>query len=254
MNQILEIAIVIWLYMTIVFLLAWLKEDNSIVDIFWGLGFILVAGYSTIASGNLSTHAILMNLLVVLWAGRLSSFILIRNWGMPEDFRYKAWRDSWKFFRVRSYLQIFMLQGFFMLVIAYPVYLSNSQLRNDLQATDVLGILLFATGFCFEVVGDLQLKRFKALPENKGKIITTGLWKYTRHPNYFGESLLWWGIGFLALSVPGGWVALASPLVITLLLRFVSGVPMLETKYEGRPDWEAYKRKTAPFVPFLKFL
>jgi steroid 5-alpha reductase family enzyme len=254
MDLVLNVAIVIWLYMTIVFLFAQIKNDNSIVDFFWGIGFILIALYSLIHSGNLTYHKMIMNSLILLWGGRLSIHILIRNWEKPEDFRYKAWRDSWKFFIIRSYLQIFMLQGLFMLIIAAPVYYGNLHAPENLYITDYIGIILFGTGFYFEVAGDQQLTRFKRNQENKGRIITTGLWSITRHPNYFGETLIWWGIGFLAISAEQGWITLISPVMITLLLRFVSGVPMLERKYQGRTDWEEYKNKTAPFVPFVRFL
>jgi steroid 5-alpha reductase family enzyme len=240
--------------MTIVFLLAQIKKDNSIVDIFWGLGFILIAVYSMILSDHVTVHKWIMNTMILLWGGRLSFHILLRNWGKPEDFRYKAWRDSWKFFVLRSYFQIFMLQGLFMLIIAAPVYFINFYSPGKFHVTDYIGIILFLIGFYFEVAGDLQLNRFKRNPENKGRIITTGLWSITRHPNYFGEALLWWGIGFMALSGDHGWLTLIGPVVITLLLRFVSGVPMLEKKYSGRSDWENYKNKTAPFVPFIRFL
>jgi steroid 5-alpha reductase family enzyme len=147
-----------------------------------------------------------------------------------------------------------MLQGLFMLIIAAPVYFVNTAPAVRISLSDYLGFAIFIAGFIFEAVGDYQLKLFKKDPANKGKLMTMGLWSITRHPNYFGESLIWWGIALFALHYPGGWITLISPVVITLLLRFVSGVPMLEQKYKGRPDWEAYKMKTAAFVPFIKFL
>jgi len=254
MEVFINVAIVTWLYMTIVFLLALIKEDNSIVDFFWGLGFVLISLYSLVNSRNLSIHNIFVNSLVMLWGIRLSIHIYMRNKGKPEDFRYKAWRDHWKFFILRSYFQVFMLQGLFMLIIASPVYFSNFNSTDGLHLADYFGMFLFITGFLFEVTGDQQLKVFKRNPENKGKIITSGLWKFTRHPNYFGEALLWWGIALLALDSQGGWMTLLSPVLITLLLRFVSGVPMLEKKYQGHAEWEEYKKRTAAFVPFIRFL
>ena len=254
MNLIINMVIVIWLYMTIVFLLACIKNDNSIVDLFWGLGFAVIACYSLIIYGNATLHNLILNLLVLLWAFRLSFHIYFRNKGKPEDFRYKAWRDTWKFFYLRSYLQIFMLQGFLMLIIACPVYIANFNRIFEFKTFDFIGIILFITGFYFETVGDFQLQKFKNDSDNKGKIITTGLWRLSRHPNYFGEALLWWGIGIFAFTGTLGWFILISPLSITLLLRFVSGVPMLEKKYDGRKDWEEYKQKTAAFVPFISFL
>jgi steroid 5-alpha reductase family enzyme len=252
MEFILSTAFVIWIYMTIVFLFALLKRDNSIVDVFWGMGFILISFYTLVRTGNLNPETWIMNLLVLIWGIRLSLHIYLRNRGRGEDFRYKAWRETWKYFELRSYLQIFMLQGIFMLVISAPIIFTNMNSAGKIRFSDVLGLLFFVAGFLFEAFGDAQLNRFKKDPANKGKIITSGLWSITRHPNYFGEALLWWGIGFFALSYPLGWITLISPLLITLLLRFVSGVPMLEKKYRDHPDWKAYADKTAPFVPFLK--
>ncbi len=253
-NMILEVGLVICLYMTIIFILALRRKDNSIVDVAWGIGFIVISVYSIIQSGEVDLRKMIVSLLVAMWGLRLSYHIMVRNSGNGEDFRYKAWRNSWKFFIVRSYFQIFLLQGFFMLIISAPVWFINFSSGGPLGFWDSLGLLVFGAGFMIEIVSDYQLTEFKKDPINKGKLITTGLWSVSRHPNYFGEALLWWGIGLYALSFPYGWITLAGPLVITLLLRFVSGVPMLEKKYEGRPDWEAYKLKTAAFVPFVKFL
>jgi steroid 5-alpha reductase family enzyme len=147
-----------------------------------------------------------------------------------------------------------MLQGFFMVIISTPIWFINFSDGGLLGPWDSLGLLVFGAGFILEVTADFQLAEFKKNPVNKGKIITTGLWSVSRHPNYFGEALVWWGISFYALSFPYGWYALISPVVITLLLRFVSGVPMLEKKYENHPDWADYKAKTAAFFPYIKFL
>ncbi|MEI7499939.1 MAG: DUF1295 domain-containing protein [Bacteroidota bacterium] len=252
-NIILEIALVIALYMTIIFILALIRKDNSIVDVAWGIGFIIVALYSIIQSGEIDLRKMIVSLLVLLWGLRLSFHILVRNSGKGEDFRYKAWRDSWKFFFIRSFFQIFMLQGLFMLIISYPVWFINFSTGGPIGMWDSLGLIVFGTGFMFEVIGDSQLAEFRKDPSNKGKIITTGLWSISRHPNYFGEALVWWGICFYTLSYSNGWYTLVSPVIITLLLRFVSGVPMLEKKYQNHPDWKEYKAKTAPFVPYLKF-
>jgi len=249
-----EIALLILIYMTLVFVLAQIAGDNSIVDIFWGLGFILIAIYSMIQDTEPDLRKWIVNSLVALWGVRLSVHVFLRNRGRGEDFRYRKWRETWKFFIIRSYFQIFLLQGLFMFIIASPVYYINFYSKEPLGFLDTLGLVVFGTGFFFEAVADFQLMDFKKKPENRGRIITTGLWEMSRHPNYFGEALVWWGISFYALNLPHGWMTLISPVVITLLLRFVSGVPMLEKKYSGRPDWEEYKRKTAAFVPFVKFL
>jgi steroid 5-alpha reductase family enzyme len=254
MDLIVNVAIVIWLYMTILFFISLIKKDNSIADIFWGLGFIVVAAFSLIRSGNLNQQTLVMNLLVVIWGLRLSVHVLLRNKGRGEDFRYKAWRDTWRFFVLRSYFQVFILQGIFMLIVSAPVYFVNQYSDGTFHFIDYIAVILFLTGFYFESVSDYQLHLFKKNPANKGRIMTSGLWKISRHPNYFGEAIIWWGISFFALSFFQGWIMLASPLIMTFLLRFVSGVPMLEKKYNDHPDWNEYKQKTAPFVPFLRFL
>jgi steroid 5-alpha reductase family enzyme len=253
-NAVVEVGLVICLYMTIVFILALMRKDNSIVDVAWGIGFIVIAVYTIIQSGEVDLRKMIVSLLVLLWGLRLSFHILVRNSGKGEDFRYKAWRNTWKFFILRSFFQIFMLQGLFMLIISMPVWFINASSGGPLGLWDSLGLVVFGAGFMLEVIADYQLVEFKKDPGNKGKIITSGLWSVSRHPNYFGEALLWWGISFYALSFPSGWITLISPLIITLLLRFVSGVPMLEKKYEDHPDWPVYKAKTAAFVPFMKFL
>ena len=250
-----EIALLILIYMTLVFVLSLIAKDNSIVDIFWGLGFILIAIYSLIQDTEPDLRKWIVSFLVVLWGVRLSVHVFLRNRGRGEDFRYRHWRETWKFFFLRSYFQIFLLQGVFMFIIAAPVYYVNYFHSNiPLGIWDTLGLVVFGTGFLFEALADSQLAEFKKKDWNKGKIMTTGLWEMSRHPNYFGEALVWWGLAFYAMSLPNGWMTLLSPVVITLLLRFVSGVPMLEKKYSGRPDWEAYKKRTAAFIPFVKFL
>ena len=252
--MILQVAAVILIYMTIIFVVAHFLKDNSIVDVFWGPGFVVVAAFTLMEAPDWDVRKFVVSLLVLLWGLRLAIHILVRNRGRGEDFRYRAWRESWKHFILRSYFQIFILQGLFMLIISAPVWFVNSMPSGPLTLWDNLGLILFGVGFFFEVIGDMQLAAFRKDPSNKGKIITTGLWSMTRHPNYFGEALLWWGISMYALSLPWGWITLAGPLVLTLLLRFVSGVPMLERKYRDHPDWPEYARKTAPFVPFVKFL
>ena len=251
--MVLQISFIIFLYMSLIFIIAMIKKDNSIVDVFWGIGFIVIALYAVVQSGETDIRKMIVTLFVLLWGMRLSYHIMMRNMGKGEDFRYKAWRDTWKYFFVRSFFQIFMLQGFFMLIISLPAWYVGFNTGGPLGIWDTLGMIVFGVGFFFEAVGDHQLDTFKKNPANQGKLMTTGLWSLTRHPNYFGESLVWLGLSFYALNLPHGWYTLLSPLVIILLLRYVSGVPMLEKKYQGRPDWEEYRAKTAPLIPFLKF-
>ena len=168
-----------------------------------------------------------------------------------EDFRYAAWRARWgRWFVLRSYIQIYLLQGSFLLVISLPILLARRP-GPGLGLLDLAGVMVWLAGFGFEAAADAQMGRFKRDPGNRGRIITTGLWRYSRHPNYFGEALMWWGLALIALSVPSGWPGLLGPLTITFLLRFVSGVPLLERKYEGRPDFQEYARRTNAFVPWF---
>ncbi len=253
-NIVIEVGLVIVLYMTIIFILALNRKDNSIVDIAWGPGFVLVSVYSMIQSGETDIRKMIISMLVLLWGMRLAYHIYTRNRGRGEDFRYRAWRNTWKFFILRSFFQIFMLQGFFMLVISAPLWMVSYGNGGLPGGWDLLGLVVFGAGFLIETMADYQLAEFRENPANRGKIITTGLWAVSRHPNYFGESLVWLGLSFYAISMPYGWIALISPLTITLLLRFVSGVPMLERKYREHPDWAEYAARTAPFVPWVRFL
>jgi len=242
----------VFVYMTAVFLIAVLAKDNSIVDVAWGPGFILVAVVTFWLRPGFEARHLLITLLVAIWGLRLAIHIFLRNRGRGEDFRYAKWRKDWgRWFIPRSFFQVFMLQGIFMLIISSSIVLVNRSPESGLTLLDALGGILWLIGFLFEAVGDYELKRFKQKPESKGKIMTTGLWKYTRHPNYFGEAALWWGIWLIALSVDSGWAAIISPLTISFLLLKVSGVKMLEKKYAGNEEFAAYARRTSPFFPWF---
>ena len=245
-------ALAVLSYMTVLFVVALFKKDNSIVDIGWGPGFILVAALTFFFWRGTTARQLLANGLVCVWALRLAVHIMARNRGRGEDYRYANWRRTWgRWFVPRSFLQIFMLQGFFLMIIAIPLILINRPGAGGLRLLDFTGAAVWTLGFLFEAVGDFQLKAFKADPANKGRIMDRGLWRVTRHPNYFGEAVMWWGIFLVALSAPGGWAAIVSPLVITGLLLRVSGVTLLEKKYEGNPAYADYVRGTNAFVPWF---
>ncbi|MGM0688154.1 MAG: DUF1295 domain-containing protein [Bacillota bacterium] len=253
MSEILfQAAIVIFIYFFAFFLVAQYIRNNSIVDMGWGAGFVLVAFVILVSQGAYVERNLLITLLVTIWGGRLTYYIVRRNWGKPEDFRYAKWRKEWgKWLEPRAFLQIFMLQGVLMLIIGYPIIVVNANPQPGLNFIDYLGLLIWITGFIFESVGDKQLAEFKKDPANKGHVIQSGLWKYTRHPNYFGEATMWWGIFLLTISVPLGWSAVISPLTITLMLLYVSGVPMLEKKYKDNPEFQEYARRTNKFFPWF---
>jgi steroid 5-alpha reductase family enzyme len=242
----------VMVYMTGVYLLALILKDNSIVDVAWGPGFILVAVISLIRNPLFAPRQALILALVVMWGMRLATHILVRRAGQGEDFRYAQWRRNWgRWFVVRSYIQVFLLQGVFLMIIASPIIMVGFAPGVRLGVRDGLGAAVWLMGYIFEVVGDFQLERFKRGGKNKGRIMTSGLWRYTRHPNYFGEAAMWWGIFFIALSVPKGWTGFISPLLITFLLLKVSGVPMLEKRYAGNPEFAAYARRTSVFIPWF---
>jgi steroid 5-alpha reductase family enzyme len=245
-------ALAVLLYMTGLFLIALIRKDNSLADIAWGPGFILVAALSFVRQPVHGPRAFLAGGLVLAWGTRLALHVFIRNRKRGEDFRYAKWRREWgRWFALRSYLQVFLLQGCLLLVIAYPLMLVNLSPGGPPGPADYAGAALWLLGFFFESVGDAQLLRFKLDPESKGKLIMTGLWRITRHPNYFGEATMWWGIFLIAWGADKGATAVVSPALMTFLLLRVSGVRMLEKKYEGNPEFEAYARRTSAFIPWF---
>ncbi|PLX83286.1 MAG: steroid 5-alpha reductase [Desulfuromonas sp.] len=252
MHVFLLAAGVLLVFMTAVFVLALCLRDNSIVDVAYGLAFVLASWSAYLFFGEGHPRQVLVLLLVTVWGARLAAHIFLRKRGEGEDFRYRKWRQEWgDSFVWRSYLQIFLLQGGVVLVVALPVLTVIDRSGGPLGPLDLLGVLVWILGFGFEAVGDWQLLRFKGDPVNRGHVIQTGLWRYTRHPNYFGEATLWWGLFLIALGAPWGWAALLSPALIAFLLLKVSGIPMLEAKYEGNPEFEAYRERTNAFFPWF---
>lgn len=228
-------------------------KNASIIDIFWGAGFMLIA-WATFSRAP-SERGLLVAGLVTLWGGRLSLFLLWRNWGRPEDARYQALRARYAPFWWKSIFVVFLLQGALLLVVGLPIPVAaldgaglvRSPLMNGLT---VLGVGLFAFGFVIESVADAQLAGFKHDPANQGRVMTHGLWSWSRHPNYFGELVLWWGIGLVALPAPLGVLALVGSATISFLLLRVSGVPMLEEQMKKRgPAYAEYIARTSAFVP-----
>jgi len=248
--------------MLIIFLITmlWLwsvyLKDVSIVDAFWGCGFVILAIYYffTTPSSELHPRKILVLVLVGIWGLRLSLYLLIRNWGKPEDFRYQKFRNDygaqryWWF----SFFQVFLLQGILLWIISAPLlsiqYFSSS---NPLNYFDYLAIMVWGIGFLFETLGDHQLSKFKSNPANKNKVLNTGLWKYTRHPNYFGDAAIWWSFGLFSIA-SGSYLPLISCLIMNVLLLKVSGVVLLErTLTNSKPRYKEYMDKTPAFFPWF---
>ncbi len=252
MNLYVQSALLIGVYMTLFFLVATFIKNNSIVDFGWGIGFVVVAFFSLLFGGNINGRTLLVTVLVTAWGLRLFYHILRRNWGKPEDFRYAAWRKEWgKWLIPRAFLQVFMLQGLIMWIIAYPIVWNNTTANGNIGLIELAGLTVWLIGYFFEVVGDQQLRDFKASAKAKGSILQTGLWKYTRHPNYFGEATMWWGIFIICLPSASGLIGIISPAVITYMLLFVSGVPMLEKHYKDNLAFQEYAARTSVFVPWF---
>jgi steroid 5-alpha reductase family enzyme len=237
-----------------VWLLSLVERDASIVDIFWGLGFVLIAITSYAIADGYNPRKVLIVVLAVVWGVRLAAHIYWRNKGKGEDYRYRAMRARHgKRFSIVSLYTVFGLQGLLMWIISLPIQIAQiSPAPARLGLLDRVGAAVWLTGFLFESLGDLQLARFKANPNNRGKVMDRGLWRYTRHPNYFGDSLMWWGFFLIALSVPAGIWTLISPLMMTGLLMKVSGVALLEkTLTKTKPEYGDYVHRTSAFVPWL---
>lgn len=253
----LSTAIFVALSVTLLWLLSLILTDSSIVDVYWGLGFVSVywLGYVLSTSGvgapqPLVTRPLLVGLLVTIWGLRLALHILRRNWGQGEDFRYAHWRrEAGAAWWWRSYFKVFLLQGAILWIVSWPLLAVLASGEPFPGWLDGLAILVWSAGFIFEAGGDWQLSRFKADPANRGRLLTQGLWRYTRHPNYFGDALVWWGFYLFAVAA-GAWWTIFSPLLMTYLLRRVSGVTMLERSLrETKPGYAAYIAQTNAFFP-----
>lgn len=247
-----DVMLLIFMYFFAFFIVGTFIKNNSIVDMGWGIGFVIVAWFVFFRSDAQSLPQIVMTIFVSIWGLRLFYHIMKRNVGKPEDFRYATWREEWgKFVIPRAFLQVYMLQGVFMFLVSLSVILFPSQVSQVNLALMIGGISVWMLGFFFEALGDYQLKMFIANPDNRGKIMQSGLWQFTRHPNYFGEATMWWGIFIIAMSGGTSLAAIISPITITCLLLFVSGVPLLEKSMKDKPGYQEYANKTSVFIPWF---
>jgi len=246
-------AVFIFVFMSAFWIVSIDRQDAGIADVAWGLGFIVVSFATLYLNVSFVPRSFLVMALVLLWGLRLASYIIMRNKGKGEDWRYAQWRKDWgKNFLWRSYVQVFLLQGLLMLLVSVPViFVHYASVDEPLVWIDIAGALVWFVGFVFETVGDYQLMIFKAKPRNKGKVIKSGLWAYTRHPNYFGEIVQWWGIFIIALALADGVFSIIGPLTISYLILRVSGIPLLEKKYKGNKEYEQYKKVTSGFFPWF---
>ena len=244
-----DIALLLLVYATVWYVVALVLKRNDVADIAWGLGFCVVCLYLFFTQPHTPVALVLYGM-VLAWGLRLSIHIFIRNKYTGEDFRYRQWRESWgKTFYWRSYLQVFLLQAFILFVIVSPVVWVATAAHYQWTVLTYAGLLLWLLGWVYQSVADYQLRQFVRYRKVQGAIMQEGLWKYSRHPNYFGEILMWWAIFLMATPVTGGWWFIISPLTITFLLSKVSGVPMLEKKYDNNPQFQAYKKSTPALFP-----
>jgi steroid 5-alpha reductase family enzyme len=241
--------------MILLWLLSLALGNSSIVDIFWGTGFVVVtwAAFLLGDEGYLPRKVLVAGL-VTLWGFRLSIHILRRNWGKSEDFRYAKWREEngarWWWV---SLFKVFLLQGVLLWIISAPLVAAEvSPTPTSLGVMEALAVVVWAIGFFFESVGDWQLARFKADPANRGKLLDRGVWRYTRHPNYFGDAAQWWAYYVMAAATGWGAWTIFSPLIMTFLLVRVSGVGLLEkTLKDSKPGYREYMERTSAFVPWF---
>jgi steroid 5-alpha reductase family enzyme len=240
-------------------LLLWLLSlriaNASIVDIFWGPAFAIVAATTLLLVDGYAPRQWLLTAMTSAWGLRLGAHLARRNIGHGEDPRYARWRQRVEAaggdFRWHSLPWVFGLQGLLVIVVSLPVQvgqLAAGPPRLGLFAW--LGLAVWATGFLFEAIGDAQLRRFKADPANRGRVLDSGLWRYTRHPNYFGNACLWWGVWIAACDAPATAWTVVAPVLMTFLLVRVSGVTLLEKSLqESKPGYAEYVRRTSAFLP-----
>ncbi len=246
--------VVVVLMMVVGWLISLRHRNVTIVDSLWGLGFVLVTWITFFNSQGYWGRSLLIAVLATLWGMRLTLYLSKRNWGAGEDPRYGKWREAaGDRFKVVSFYKVFLVQALFLWTISLVLQVGQIATQPDrLGWFEGLGLALWLIGFLFETIGDRQLARFKADSANKGRVMDKGLWAYTRHPNYFGECLVWWGFYVISLSTPYGWLTVISPIIITLVLLKMTGIPLTEkTIMETRPEYLRYIKRTSAFIPWF---
>ena len=250
----LHALLIIFILVSLLWIYSIIITNVSIVDIFWGMGFVIINAIYFYSSGDFYSRKILLLALVSLWGLRMSIYLAWRNIGKGEDFRYQEFRRNYgaKRYWWYSYFQVFLLQAGLMMLVSLPLLGVHSQTNfNGLNVLDYLGVLIFIIGFVFEAGGDYQLAKFKKNPNNKGRVLNTGLWKYTRHPNYFGDTAVWWSFGIFSLAAGSYWTFIGA-IFMTLLIIKVSGVALLEkTLNKDKPQYYEYIQKTNSFLPWF---
>jgi steroid 5-alpha reductase family enzyme len=245
--------LLIMLMMTTLWIISIFLKNVSIVDLFWGFGFVVASIFYFVKTDGFETRKLLLLTMVVIWGLRLSIYLALRNIGKGEDFRYAQFRKNYGEARYWwiSFFQTFLLQGVLMWLISAPLLGAQISSLNQLNMLDYLGVAFWIVGISFEAGGDFQLARFKSNPENKGKVLSTGFWRYTRHPNYFGDSSVWWGYGLICLAA-GSYIPILGSILMTALIVKVSGVALLEKSLKDtKPQYRVYIDKTSAFIPWF---
>ena len=257
-------------YLSIMLAIVYIKKDMSIGNFAWGGGVMLIAAYTFLANSAFLPRQILTTTLILIWGSRLATYVYLR-YKKGADPRYIEWENSWieKIHQISilgkiisqtipnqilrlaiSAGWIFGVNGFMMSIMALPILAINLSTIPGLNEVDILGLVFWIIGFICESIADFQLGTFMHNPANKGTILQTGLWKYSRHPNYFGEIMMWWGIFLIALAVPSGIYTIITPLTITITLRFITGVPWVEKVFDNNPAYQEYKKRTNTLIPW----
>lgn len=252
----LYIYLILLAYFLIWYVIAQIKNNNGLVDIAWGIGIVVSAVSSLILGNQYSLTGLIVTGLTIIWGVRLSAYLFKRNFNKPEDFRYQNFKRKWSTnLRLKALVYVFLTQSVFSYIIGLPIILTNT-LNNEVFGIysivlATFGTIIFFIGFVFEVLADHSLAKFKKDPNNKEKIMQKNVWKLSRHPNYFGEATIWWGITIVSLATlnPLNLIGLVSPIIITYLLLFVTGVPLLERKYKDNMAYQAYAKRTPIFFP-----
>ncbi|MFX1376344.1 MAG: DUF1295 domain-containing protein [Promethearchaeota archaeon] len=250
-------------YLIIAFIVGTIKKNNGLMDVFYGPGYFSVALTSLILffmiNGIVDIRQIIVTSLVFIWAVRLGTYVFIRNRGKPEDYRYRAMREKWKTNIVlKSFIRVYFFQGIVIFIVAFPVWFINISVNPPILSildfagiTLWLGALIWLIGFLFETIGDYTLYKFLQKPENKGEVMDRGVWKLSQHPNYFGEVTQWWGIYIIALATPFGFISIFGPIFITYMIIKVSGIRLLDKRFESDDKYSEYKRRTSVFFPWF---
>ncbi len=256
-------ALFLLFYLLLAFIVGTVKKNNGLMDVFYGPGYFVVALSSLILffffTNEVNIRQIIMTILVFIWALRLATYVFIRNRGKPEDYRYQAMRKKWKTnILLKSFIRVYIFQGIVIFIVAFPVWFVNissnpsiENLSDFIGITLLLGVVVWLIGFLFETIGDHTLYKFLQKPENKGEVMDRGVWKLSQHPNYFGEVTQWWGIYIIALAIPFGFITILGPIFITYMIIKVSGIKLLDKRFEADDKYAEYKQRTSVFFPWF---